>query len=264
MLPSSPTASSRSSPRRLGRRPNIRAASTCASRPVTCTLDAEPHLGGIVGDGEQRRAGTSSGAAGGASNPSGSGLGLLLEHRPEHVGEQGLEVLPGLLELVGRRHAAPPSVSEDDGPTELHALEGRVEVEGALGAAEQQVARRGAAPGGCSPSTVRFGPHVEVDEHVAQEDDVAGRARRPGAARGCRVSNRASERTCGRSTHSRPACSKYLTRYCAGRPRLTSSWEYRAGPGPLDHRRRDVGADDLRRSRRDVGGSQSSSSIASE
>ena len=49
---------------------------------------------------------------------------------------------------------------------------------------------------------------------------TGGRARLP-------VSNLARARTWGLSTQSRPAWSKWRTRYCAGRPRLTSSWEYR-------------------------------------
>ena len=64
-------------------------------------------------------------------------------------------------------------------PIKLDSFKGRIEVQGRLGPAQKQVAvRTEEAPDLCQD--LLLGLHAKVDQHVAQQDDVHGRQRRPG------------------------------------------------------------------------------------
>src|SRR5664280_1917992 len=65
-------------------------------------------------------------------------------------------------------------VAEYDGLTELQPLESRIEVEGGLGTAQYKETT-GLEHGAHMSQHFALGLHVEVDEDVAQEDDLAGR-----------------------------------------------------------------------------------------
>ena len=86
---------------------------------------------------------------------------------------------------------------------------------------------------------------VEIDQHVAQEDHVERRHRRQrrGEVHSAGTTRRGAAP--GRPASARRPARSMCTSRVAGRPRLTSTWLYSAGLGPLDHLGGDVGGDDL-------------------